>query len=125
MVKFAMKSLVIIKLTVAAGMPMETVAGSLTGVFAGAFGIDYLIQLCRDVENPPPYAALGLGISMLANRLSWFFDLRGPSIGMDSACSSTAMALDHACDSLKKGSCNMVRPDKVFMDMHRPYSKRV
>jgi acyl transferase domain-containing protein len=87
---------------------MESISGTPTGVFTGAFGIDYLIQLCRDVEDPPPYAALGLGISMLANRLSWFFNLRGPSVGMDSACSSTAMALDHACQSLKTGACSTV-----------------
>jgi acyl transferase domain-containing protein len=97
-----------IDLTNIAGITMESISGTPTGVFTGAFGIDYLIQLCRDVEDPPPYAALGLGISMLANRLSWFFNLRGPSVGMDSACSSTAMALNHACQSLRGGACSTV-----------------
>ena len=87
---------------------MESVNGTSTGVYAGCFSMDYTLQLARDPENPPPYAALGMSLSMLANRLSWFFNLHGPSIGLDSACSSTAMALDIACQALKTGSCDMV-----------------
>ncbi|KAI1425159.1 putative polyketide synthase [Xylaria sp. FL1777] len=89
------------------GITMESVAGSSTSVYTGSFGLDYGIQINRDAECPPAYAGLGFGISMLANRLSWFFDLRGPSIGLDSACSSSAMAIDMACQALKTGSCNM------------------
>ncbi|KAL2758194.1 hypothetical protein ACRALDRAFT_1040239 [Sodiomyces alcalophilus JCM 7366] len=90
-----------------AGIPMESINGSSTGVYTGSFSLDYMLQLTRDSENPPTYAAVGFGLSMLANRLSWFFNLHGPSIGLDSACSSTAMALDIACQSLRNGSCNM------------------
>ncbi|KAI1383543.1 putative polyketide synthase [Hypoxylon trugodes] len=89
-----------------AGISMESVAGSRTAVYTGSFSLDYLLQLARDPECPPTYAALGLGLSMLANRLSWFFDLRGPSIGLDSACSSTGMATDIACQALRNGSCD-------------------
>lgn len=67
-----------------------------------------MLQLCKDPENPPMYAALGFGINMFANRLGWFFNLQGPTIGLDSACSSTAMAIDIACKSLNDGSCDMV-----------------
>lgn len=70
--------------------------------------MDYMIQLCRDAERPPTYAASGFGLSMLANRLSWFFNLHGPSIGVDSACSSSAMALDIACQSLRSRGCDAV-----------------
>ncbi|KAI1355427.1 putative polyketide synthase [Xylaria sp. FL0043] len=90
-----------------AGVTMDSVAGSATSVYTGSFGLDYGIQINRDAECPPMYAGLGFGISMLANRLSWFFDFRGPSIGLDSACSSSAMAIDMACQALKTGSCNM------------------
>ena len=41
-----------------------------------------------DIENVPLYAAVGTGVSMLANRLSHFYDLRGPSVALDTACSS-------------------------------------
>ncbi|KAI1326775.1 putative polyketide synthase [Xylariaceae sp. FL0255] len=90
-----------------AGITMDSVAGSSTGVYTGSFGLDYGIQINRDAECPPAYAGLGFGISMLANRLSWFFDLRGPSVGLDSACSSSAMAIDIACQALRSGSCSM------------------
>lgn len=91
-----------------AGISMDTVAGSSTSVYTGSFGLDYGIQLNRDAEVPPVHAGLGFGISMLANRLSWFFDLQGPSIGLDSACSSSAMAIDIACQALRNESCDMV-----------------
>ncbi|KAJ2997560.1 hypothetical protein NUW58_g619 [Xylaria curta] len=90
-----------------AGIPMEKASGSATGVYVGSFGYDYMIQLYRDPEAPPKYAAVGVGLSMLANRLSWFYNFRGPSIGLDTACSSAATALDLACQTLKNGSCDM------------------
>ncbi|KAI1411801.1 putative polyketide synthase [Hypoxylon sp. FL1857] len=90
-----------------AGIPMETVSGSSTGVYTGSFSMDYMIQLYRDAENPPTHAALGLGLSMLANRLSWFFNLRGPSIGLDTACSSAATGVDLAFQALSNKRCDM------------------
>lgn len=87
---------------------MDDISGSSTAVYTGYFGSDYLLQLSRDPENPAPYAVLGYGLSLMANRLSWFFNLLGPSIGVDSACSSTAMALDMGCRSLRDGSCETV-----------------
>ncbi len=93
---------------------METVSGSSTGVYSGSFGLDYMLQLTRDAEFPPTYAAVGFGLSMLANRISWFFNLKGPSIGLDSACSSSAMAVDVACQALRSGSCKMVCPLEIL-----------
>ncbi|KAJ5715852.1 polyketide synthase [Penicillium malachiteum] len=90
-----------------AGIPMEHVNGSPTAVYCGSFGMDYMLQLVRSAEVPPQYAALGFGLSMLANRISWFFNFRGPSMAVDSACSSSAMALDTACAALKNGNCSM------------------
>lgn len=87
---------------------MQAISGSSTAVYTGFFGADHLLHLCRDPENPAPYTAVGFGLSMLANRLSWFFNLHGPSIGVDSACSSTAMALDMGCRSIRDGSCETV-----------------
>ncbi|KAI2936356.1 hypothetical protein CBS63078_867 [Aspergillus niger] len=93
--------------TFTAGIPMEHVNGSPTAVYCGSFGMDYMLQLVRSAEVPPPYAALGFGLSMLANRISWFFNFRGPSMAVDSACSSSAMALDTACAALRNGNCSM------------------
>ncbi|KAG6353662.1 hypothetical protein INS49_005370 [Diaporthe citri] len=90
-----------------AGMPLQAVAGSSTAVYTGSFNLDNTVHNSRDSEDSPVYNSVGSGLSMLANRLSWFFDLRGPSIGLDSACSSTAMAIDIACQALKSGACDM------------------
>lgn len=103
---------------------MSSVAGSSTSVYTGSFGLDYGIQLNRDAEFPPLHAGLGFGISMLANRLSWFFDLRGPSIGLDSACSSSAMAIDMACQALLNKSCDMVCSTELIYHAGVGYSKR-
>ncbi|TRX95760.1 hypothetical protein FHL15_003314 [Xylaria flabelliformis] len=90
-----------------AGIPMEDAYGSSTAVYTGSFSMDHLIQLFHDTENMPKYAALGIGLSMLANRLSWFFNFKGPSIGVDTACSSSAVGIDLACQALRNGSCDM------------------
>lgn len=87
---------------------MHELVGSKTSVYTGCFTPDYLIQLSKDPLTIPTYAATGTGASILANRISWFFDLKGPSVNMDSACSSSGMALDLACENLRNGSTEMV-----------------
>ncbi|KAI1436832.1 putative polyketide synthase [Xylaria sp. CBS 124048] len=90
-----------------AGIPMESVSGSPTAVYTGSFALDYMMQLNRDSEDLATYAAVGAGLSMLSNRISWVFNLQGPSVTLDSACSSTAMSIDIACQALRSGSCTM------------------
>ena len=91
-----------------AGISIERIAGSKTCVFTGCFTNDYGLLISRDPEGPPKYAAVGTQMNMLANRISWFFDLVGPSVNLDSACSSSMMALDLACQSLWSGDSTMV-----------------
>ncbi len=92
-----------------AGLPLEKVLGSRTSVFTGAFTNDYLHLNTKDTERGSPYDVIGLSsFAMLANRLSWFYNLSGPSINVDSACSSSLMALDMACRSLIDGDADMV-----------------
>lgn len=55
------------------------------------------------------YAATGIANSILANRVSWFFNLTGPSINLDTACSSSITALHLACQDLRSGVTDMVR----------------
>jgi len=45
---------------------------------------------------------------MAANRISYVFDLRGPSLTMDTACSSTLVALHEACKALRDGDAEQV-----------------
>ena len=88
-------------------MPIERVNGSRTSVYTGSFADDYRIMTTKDPESLPKHAATGAAISILANRISWFFNFQGPSVHLDSACSSSMMALDIACQGLRNGDANM------------------
>lgn len=82
---------------------MEAVAGSNTSVFAASFVRDHEAITARDFEYQSPYQATGSGSSMLSNRLSHFFDLSGPSLMVDTACSSGLYAFHLGCQSLLRG----------------------
>ncbi|KAI9658024.1 MAG: hypothetical protein M1821_002684 [Bathelium mastoideum] len=62
-----------------AGIPIETASGSRTAVYVGSFFRDYELMLLRDPQMHVKYRATGVGLAMLANRLSWYFDFHGPS----------------------------------------------
>lgn len=91
---------------------MEKVVNSRTSVYNGCFTADYFTLLNKDFESKSKYAVTGIATAMLANRLSWFFDLKGPSVNLDSACSSSMMALDLACQGLWSGDTTMVLPTR-------------
>lgn len=91
----------------AAGLTLDEIRGSRTGVWVGHFTSDYKEMLYRDPDGAPAYAATGLQKTSLANRLSWLWDLRGPSFTLDTACSSSLVALHVACQSLRLGECDM------------------
>lgn len=87
---------------------MEDIVGSNTSCYVGSFTKDYSEILERDLEDGPKYHATGNGPAILSNRLSWFFDLKGPSITLDTACSSSLVCLHLACQSLRTGESKMV-----------------
>lgn len=91
-----------------AGVPIEQAIGSKTSVHIGSFLREYEIMLSKDTQMPAKYKATGTALSMLANRLSWFYDFTGPSIALDTACSSSLNALHLACQSLRLGESTMV-----------------
>jgi len=74
-------------------------------VFVGTFGADYTELLYRDPEEIPLYQATNAGSSRgnLSNRLSYFYDLNGPSVTVETACSASLVALHLACQSLYTG----------------------
>ncbi|MCC6696544.1 MAG: SDR family NAD(P)-dependent oxidoreductase [Candidatus Hydrogenedentes bacterium] len=82
-----------------AGIDPDTLHGSRTGVFVGITGNDY-----GRVQMNPAYTDMymptGNATSIAANRVSYFFNLRGPSMIVDTACSSSLVALHLACKSL-------------------------
>jgi acyl transferase domain-containing protein len=91
-----------------AGQPGDSLGGSRTGVFIGASASNYW-DLAVSTGEPDVYATTGSGArSALSGRISFAFDLRGPSITLDTACSSSLVALNFACQSLRSGETTMV-----------------
>ena len=91
-----------------AELPIETIARSQTSVYAASFTHEYDRMMARDPEMDAKSRATGTGASILANRLSWFYDLTGPSVSLDTACSRSLVALHLACQSLRNGESTMV-----------------
>jgi acyl transferase domain-containing protein/acyl carrier protein len=90
-----------------AGQTMSGLAGSRTGVFAAVYQSDYSWLLLDDEDAIDAYMASGLSHAIVANRLSYFLDLRGPSIAVDTACSSSLVAFHMACESVRNGESDM------------------
>lgn len=91
-----------------AGLPLEPLRGSRTGVFVGLFIHDYAHIQLFDRDRIDAYTGTGTSMSIAANRISYLYDLRGPSVALDTACSSSLVALHQACESLRTGACDMV-----------------
>lgn len=90
-----------------AGLTTETLAGSNTGVFS-SLDISQLAFLQKmESEMDALYLPTGNAISIAANRLSYLFDLRGPSIIIDSTCSSSMASLNMACLNIQTKACDM------------------
>lgn len=90
-----------------AGYSITQLQGSSTGVFVGATCFDYQFISMRGLDSLPQYYATGGSMAILANRLSYFFDWRGPSLAIDTACSSSLVALHQAVLSLRSGETDM------------------
>jgi acyl transferase domain-containing protein/aryl carrier-like protein len=92
-----------------AGLPADRLAGSDVGVYVGAFTLDNNVRQMSPVNRPMigTHTAAGSTMTILSNRLSYFFDFRGPSISIDTACSSSLVALHYACQDLWRGACSL------------------
>jgi acyl transferase domain-containing protein len=80
------------------------IAGSATGVFVGVMTNEYGGQCSADLDKINLFTGSGNGLSMIANRVSYFFDLNGVSLAIDTACSSSLVAVAKACQSLQVGN---------------------
>jgi len=90
-----------------AGVAPHSLGGSDAGVFIGIGNADYMRMLCRDPQEIDRYDGTGGTLSFAANRLSYFLDLHGPSLGMESACSSSLVSLHLACRALRDGDTSL------------------
>lgn len=102
------------------GYPPSSLGGSQCAVYVGISGLDYGIRVLDDLSSMTPHFMTGNTLSMAANRLSYVFDLRGPSLAVDTACSSSMVALHHACNSLRLGEAQTALVGGVNLFLH-PY----
>ncbi|KAH6699034.1 iterative type I polyketide synthase [Leptodontidium sp. MPI-SDFR-AT-0119] len=98
-----------------AGIPMNKANGSNTSVFVSGFNHDHLAMLNTDPETTMKYKPTGTTNSLLSNRVSWFFDFKAPSLTIDTACSSSMVAMHLACQSLRSGESSMAVVSGVTM----------
>ncbi|KAI9642579.1 Reducing polyketide synthase boa6 [Ciborinia camelliae] len=87
----------------AAGLSIEELQGTSTAVYVGLMCADYFDVLMRDIEDIPQYLATGTARSIMSNRISYFFDWKGPSMTIDTACSSSLVAVHNAIGTLRSG----------------------
>jgi acyl transferase domain-containing protein/acyl carrier protein len=90
-----------------AGVSDDDLRGSAAGVFVGISSNEYGYRQGDDTRTLSALTPTGNALSIAANRVSYVFDLRGPSIAVDTACSSSLVALHLACRSLRAGECDV------------------
>ncbi|NWX54169.1 FAS synthase, partial [Promerops cafer] len=88
------------------GINPSTLRGTDTGVWVGASGSEAGEALSQDPEELLGYSMTGCQRAMLANRISYFYDLKGPSLTVDTACSSSLVALENAYKAICHGRCS-------------------
>ncbi|GHH92970.1 type I polyketide synthase [Streptomyces capillispiralis] len=89
-----------------AGQPLPRIAGTDTGVFIGQLGGDYWHLQYDDRDQLDLYSMTGAAArAITSGRLSYAFDLRGPSFTVDTACSSALVAVHNAVQALRLGEC--------------------
>jgi acyl transferase domain-containing protein len=86
-----------------AGIRPSSLAGSRTGVYTGAASFDHATHAFTPGERASIHAGSSSSMAVLANRISHHLDLAGPSLNMDTACSSSGTALHYAIRDLRSG----------------------
>ena len=102
-----------------AGYTKESISGRRVGVFVGVMWGQYDLLGVESLAQGNP----GLPITSyasIANRVSYFFDLHGPSIALDTMCSSSLTAIHLACEQLRSGEIDAAIAGGVNVTIH-PY----
>lgn len=91
-----------------ARIPASSLRGESVGVFVGSSTNDYSFLAVSDPSVAHPYAITGTASSIIANRVSYFYDFRGPSVTIDTACSSSLVAMHQGVQALRNGEADVV-----------------
>ncbi len=89
-----------------AGHSLLDLAGKNIGVFIGSGQQEYSHRISDDNHAANTFSATGVAPCMAANRISYFFDIDGPSITLDAACASSVYAAHQAVSALRNGECD-------------------
>ena len=91
-----------------AGTNPEAIRGTRCAVYVGVSMDDYAQRsvASRDVTRINAYTSLGNAKSLAAGRIAYVLDLRGPTLQLDTTCSSSLLAIHLACQALKNGECD-------------------
>lgn len=88
-----------------AGYSVDNIRDSKTGVFVGKDGMNSINY--RYITVPDSTKTSGTWEGILASRINYLFNLKGPSMVLDTACSSGLVATHEACNALRNGDCDM------------------
>lgn len=91
-----------------AGIDPRSLAGTPTGVFVGMMSSEWSNLQMLDLAGVSAFRGAGSGYFMAANRISYHLNLTGPSMAIDSACSSSLMAVHQGCAALRSGDTDTV-----------------
>ncbi len=90
-----------------AGLTLAQLSGSRTGVYVGMWTNEYKDRVDQSSEDVDLYTTTGTGRYTASGRLSFQYDLRGPSLTLDTHCSSSLVAVHLACQSLRTGETDL------------------
>jgi polyketide synthase 13 len=90
-----------------ARIPASSLRGERVGVYVGSTNNDYSFLSVADPSVAHPYAITGTTSSIIANRVSYFYDFRGPSMTIDTACSSSLVAAHQGVQALRSGEADV------------------
>ncbi|MGW5105360.1 polyketide synthase Pks13 [Nocardia sp. NPDC004123] len=98
-----------------ARIPANTLKGEQVGVFIGSTSTEFMIIAGMAVGNTDPgtplsaegYGIMGSVSAIIPNRVSYFYDFRGPSVAVDTACSSSLVAVHQAVRALRNGEADL------------------
>ncbi|WSP77978.1 amino acid adenylation domain-containing protein [Streptomyces sp. NBC_01235] len=100
-----------------AGYTRDQLRASRTGVFVGMMYGQYQLYGVQDAlrgEGLPPHSSF----ASVANRVSYFFDFSGPSVAVDTMCSSALVTIHQACQAIRSGDCEVAVAGGVNISSH-------